>query len=310
MTTKRFVDPSPLLVPSFAGANEEIQTAHRRPEQLGHLGRQLCRHALQQLEPDRQEQRRATSRSRGHSPPACCAATKAARSSSATRCTSTRRFRTKSFRSIWPIRRSTGRTRRLRTRTRFPVMCCDTVNRGLAYGDGKIFLQQADTKLVALDAKTGQVVWTRQERRPREGRDQHERAARRQRQGDHGHQRRRVRRARLRRRLRHQNRPASLESLQRRPRQRAARRSAAHDASRQADRRELELEHLGRRAVAARRRHDVGLVHVRPRAESHLLRQRQSRHLESRRAPRRQPLEHDACSRATRTRAWRSGCIR
>jgi len=39
-----------------------------------------------------------------------------------------------------------------------PVMCCDTVNRGLAYGDGKIFLQQADTTLVALDAKTGKVV--------------------------------------------------------------------------------------------------------------------------------------------------------
>ena len=36
-----------------------------------------------------------------------------------------------------------------------PVMCCDTVNRGLAYGDGKILLQQADTTLVALDAKTG-----------------------------------------------------------------------------------------------------------------------------------------------------------
>jgi PQQ-dependent dehydrogenase (methanol/ethanol family) len=40
-----------------------------------------------------------------------------------------------------------------------PVMCCDTVNRGLAYGDGKILLQQADTKLVALDAQTGKVVW-------------------------------------------------------------------------------------------------------------------------------------------------------
>ena len=40
-----------------------------------------------------------------------------------------------------------------------PVMCCDTVNRGLAYGDGKIILQQADTKLVALDAQTGKVVW-------------------------------------------------------------------------------------------------------------------------------------------------------
>ena len=41
-----------------------------------------------------------------------------------------------------------------------PVMCCDTVNRGVAYGDGKIFLHQADTTLVALDAKTGQVAWT------------------------------------------------------------------------------------------------------------------------------------------------------
>ncbi len=41
-----------------------------------------------------------------------------------------------------------------------PVMCCDTVNRGLAYGDGKIFLHQADTTLVALDAKTGSVAWS------------------------------------------------------------------------------------------------------------------------------------------------------
>ncbi|MEN3289474.1 MAG: lanthanide-dependent methanol dehydrogenase, partial [Bradyrhizobium sp.] len=41
-----------------------------------------------------------------------------------------------------------------------PVMCCDTVNRGLSYGDGKIFLHQADDKLVALDAKTGNVAWS------------------------------------------------------------------------------------------------------------------------------------------------------
>ncbi|MFN0192727.1 MAG: methanol/ethanol family PQQ-dependent dehydrogenase [Aestuariivirga sp.] len=40
-----------------------------------------------------------------------------------------------------------------------PVMCCDTVNRGLSYADGKIFLYQADTTLVALDAKTGQEAW-------------------------------------------------------------------------------------------------------------------------------------------------------
>ncbi|HEX3992718.1 MAG TPA: PQQ-binding-like beta-propeller repeat protein, partial [Acetobacteraceae bacterium] len=41
-----------------------------------------------------------------------------------------------------------------------PVMCCDTVNRGLAYSDGKLFLHQADTTLVALDAKTGKVDWS------------------------------------------------------------------------------------------------------------------------------------------------------
>jgi len=41
-----------------------------------------------------------------------------------------------------------------------PVMCCDTVNRGVAYADGKIFLHRADTTLDALDAKTGKVVWS------------------------------------------------------------------------------------------------------------------------------------------------------
>jgi PQQ-dependent dehydrogenase (methanol/ethanol family) len=41
-----------------------------------------------------------------------------------------------------------------------PQMCCDTVNRGLAFGGNKIFLQQADSTLVALDANTGKVVWS------------------------------------------------------------------------------------------------------------------------------------------------------
>ena len=41
-----------------------------------------------------------------------------------------------------------------------PVMCCDTVNRGVAYGDGKIFLHQADTTLVALDAMSGKMMWS------------------------------------------------------------------------------------------------------------------------------------------------------
>lgn len=41
-----------------------------------------------------------------------------------------------------------------------PVMCCDTVNRGLSYANGKIFLHQADTTVVALNANSGEVVWT------------------------------------------------------------------------------------------------------------------------------------------------------
>ncbi len=40
-----------------------------------------------------------------------------------------------------------------------PVMCCDTVNRGVAYAEGLIFLHQADTTLVALDARNGKEVW-------------------------------------------------------------------------------------------------------------------------------------------------------
>ncbi len=41
-----------------------------------------------------------------------------------------------------------------------PVMCCDTVNRGPAYAEGKIFIHLADTTVVALNAKTGEVVWS------------------------------------------------------------------------------------------------------------------------------------------------------
>jgi PQQ-dependent dehydrogenase (methanol/ethanol family) len=50
-----------------------------------------------------------------------------------------------------------------------PVMCCDTVNRGVAYGDGKIFLYQADTTLTALDAKTGAVAWQAKNGDPSKG---------------------------------------------------------------------------------------------------------------------------------------------
>ena len=42
------------------------------------------------------------------------------------------------------------------------VACCDVVNRGVAYADGKILATTLDTKIYALDAKTGKVLWSAQ----------------------------------------------------------------------------------------------------------------------------------------------------
>ncbi len=39
------------------------------------------------------------------------------------------------------------------------VACCDVVNRGVAYADGKILVATLDTNLYALDAKTGKTLW-------------------------------------------------------------------------------------------------------------------------------------------------------
>ena len=50
-----------------------------------------------------------------------------------------------------------------------PVMCCDTVNRGVAYGFGNIYLYQADATLVALDAATGKVQWKATNGDPKKG---------------------------------------------------------------------------------------------------------------------------------------------
>ena len=50
-----------------------------------------------------------------------------------------------------------------------PQMCCDTVNRGLAYAEGKVILQQADSMLVALDAKSGKVIWSTKNGDPKLG---------------------------------------------------------------------------------------------------------------------------------------------
>lgn len=48
-------------------------------------------------------------------------------------------------------------------------MCCDTVYRGLAYAENKIFLQQADSMLVALDANSGKPLWSVKNGEPKLG---------------------------------------------------------------------------------------------------------------------------------------------
>ena len=39
------------------------------------------------------------------------------------------------------------------------VACCDVVNRGLAYADGKVFLNTLDNQTIALDASSGKELW-------------------------------------------------------------------------------------------------------------------------------------------------------
>jgi lanthanide-dependent methanol dehydrogenase len=40
-----------------------------------------------------------------------------------------------------------------------PMACCDLVNRGPAFGDGKLFMTTLDNHVIALDAKTGRELW-------------------------------------------------------------------------------------------------------------------------------------------------------
>ncbi|MBN9245874.1 MAG: methanol/ethanol family PQQ-dependent dehydrogenase [Hyphomicrobium sp.] len=49
------------------------------------------------------------------------------------------------------------------------VMCCDSVNRGVQYAEGKILVHTADTSLIALDAKTGMELWKVTDDDPKKG---------------------------------------------------------------------------------------------------------------------------------------------
>ena len=147
-----------------------------------------------------------------------------------------------------------------------PQMCCDTVNRGVAYAPGKVFMQQADSTLVALDAETGKVIWSVRNGDPKVGAVNTNAPHVFEEQGDHGHQRRRVGRARLYLGVRHQYRQAGVAGLQHWSGRRDADRPADHHhlEGRQgpAGRGELEPADLARRPVEDRRRHHLGLVQL------------------------------------------------
>jgi len=49
------------------------------------------------------------------------------------------------------------------------VACCDLVNRGVAYGDGKVIVDALDGQVIALDAASGKVVWNAKNSDPEAG---------------------------------------------------------------------------------------------------------------------------------------------
>ena len=174
-----------------------------------------------------------------------------------------------------------------------PVMCCDTVNRGVAYGDGKIFLHQADTTLVALDAKTGKVAWTVKNGDPSKGETGtsaplvvKDKVLVGISGGEFGVQC-------SRHRLRHQGRQAGLARLFRRAGRPDPGRPGEDHRTRQAGRQGFQPQDLAGRSVEDRRRLHLGLDLLRSRAEPGLLRLGQSLDLESEAASGRQQMVDD-----------------
>jgi quinohemoprotein ethanol dehydrogenase len=60
-------------------------------------------------------------------------------------------------------------THRAHLNQRIKVVCCGWTSRGVALGDGKVYVGQLDGKLVALDQKTGRIAWSTQVARYQDG---------------------------------------------------------------------------------------------------------------------------------------------
>ena len=240
----------------------------------------------------------------GPSRPAFCAGTKARRSSSATSCMFMRRSRIPSSRSTsTTTARSSGSMSPSRIPNVIPVMCCDTVNRGLSYADGKIFLHQADTTLVALDAKTGKVVWSVKDGDPSKGETGTDAPLVVKDKVLHRRFRRRVRRSRMGQRLRYQGRQTGVARLFRRARFRHADRSRKDHRPRQAGRQGFQHSSTWQGDQWKIGGGDTwGWYLVRSGTEPDLLRLRQSLDLEPEAAARRQQVVDDDLG--ARRRHW------
>jgi quinohemoprotein ethanol dehydrogenase len=64
-------------------------------------------------------------------------------------------FEAKSGKPLWQFDPEVDKARGVKA-------CCDVVNRGVAFWKGKLFLGTIDGRLIALDAKTGQEIWSAQ----------------------------------------------------------------------------------------------------------------------------------------------------
>ena len=81
---------------------------------------------------------------------------------------------------VWSYTKTSGRDE-----SAVPRACCDTVNRGLSYAEGKLVFGTLDGYVIALNAMTGKEDWVVKHAYPAQRRDHHARAHHRQRQGHH-----------------------------------------------------------------------------------------------------------------------------
>ena len=214
---------------------------------MGDADRQLRQPALSRSSIRSTPTTSASCRSPGRSRPACCAATKADRWSSANVMYVHTPFPNIVYaldlnndgRILWKYEPK-------QDPNVIPVMCCDTVNRGVCLCRRQDLPAPGrhDAGRARCQDRQGRLVG--QERRSRQGRDRHVVADDRQGQGPRRHFRRRVRRARLGDRLQHQGRQAGLARLFDGPRQRHADRPAEDHRSRQAGRARIPAPTPGR----------------------------------------------------------------